>query len=90
MKREKNLLIPILIGAAVIIALVLSFFFLIKPAVNNYTLRMQGQGYAIAVYSLMQQASTCNVVPLYAGNITMNIVWTDCLKQAPAPSTSAK
>ena len=82
MKKEKNLLIPIIIAAVVIIALVLSFFFILKPIINNYTIKMQGQGYAIAVYSMMQQASTCNVVPLYAGNITMGIVWTDpnCLK----------
>jgi hypothetical protein len=30
---------------------------------------------------MMQQASTCQQIPLYAGNITLKIVAVDCLKQ---------
>lgn len=38
-------------------------------------------GYQQAIIQTMQQASTCQHVPLYAGNITLKIIAVDCLKQ---------
>ncbi len=39
------------------------------------------QGVEQAVIAVMQQASTCQQVPLTYGNTTMNIIAVDCLKQ---------
>lgn len=39
-------------------------------------------GYAAAIQQLMQEASTCNAVPVYSENVTMNLVATECLQQA--------
>ena len=39
------------------------------------------QGVANAVVQLMQQAATCQPVPLFAGNVTMNIVAVECLQR---------
>jgi Tfp pilus assembly protein PilO len=38
-------------------------------------------GYQQAIIQMMQQASTCQQIPLYAGNITLKIIAVDCLKQ---------
>ena len=40
------------------------------------------QGYSQAIIQLMQKASTCQTVPIFANNITMNIIAVDCLSQA--------
>jgi len=39
-------------------------------------------GYEQAILQVMQQASTCQQVPLFAGNQTMNLIAVACLPQA--------
>ncbi len=41
-------------------------------------------GYSQAILTIAQQAATCQQVPLMVGNETINIIWIDCLQQAPA------
>ncbi|MBS3076733.1 hypothetical protein J4233_00510 [Candidatus Pacearchaeota archaeon] len=43
-------------------------------------------GYQQAVVQLMQQLATCQQVPLYAGNDTINAVAVECLQQASGTS----
>lgn len=38
-------------------------------------------GYEQAVVQIVQQAATCNQVPLRVGNQTINIIAVDCLNQ---------
>ena len=79
MKIERKILVPILIGIIVILAGIIFYIFVVKPAFNGYVTKLQSQGYAIAVYSLMQQASTCQPVPLYFGNVTLYVIAIGCL-----------
>ncbi len=37
-------------------------------------------GYQQAILQVMQQLSTCDQVPLVAGNITLNAIWVECLR----------
>ncbi len=39
-------------------------------------------GYQLAVIQLLQQASTCQSVPVTANNVTLNLVAVECLQQA--------
>jgi len=41
-------------------------------------------GYEQAILQVMQQASTCQPVPLFADNVTINMVAVECLQQLPA------
>lgn len=41
-------------------------------------------GYQQAVIQLLQQASTCNPVPVKANNVTLNLVAVECLQQGNA------
>ena len=83
MKTEKNRLMLILILVIVVLAGVIIYAFLLKPALNGYTVKLQTDGVQYAVFTIMQQASKCQQVPLQNpfGNETMNIIWVDCLKQ---------
>jgi len=44
-------------------------------------------GYEQAIVQIMQQLSTCQAVPLYAGNSTLRAVAVECLQQASAQQT---
>ncbi len=37
-------------------------------------------GYAQAVLTILEQASTCQQVPLYSGNLTLNLIAVECLQ----------
>ena len=45
-------------------------------------------GYQQAIVQMMQQLATCQPVPLYAGNVTINAVAMECLQQAPTDISS--
>lgn len=81
MKRadKRKILIPIIIALIIVAAGILFYFFVIKPAINGYVVNGYKQGVTYAVYSVMQQASTCKPVPLYLGSINMSLIWVDCL-----------
>jgi hypothetical protein len=66
-----------------ILVLFLVYLFVVKPQITGYVVNAQNQGYAFAIASVMQQAATCQAIPLTLGNQTMNLVWIDCLQQQP-------
>lgn len=41
-------------------------------------------GYQQAILQMMQQAESCQPIPLYAENITINMIALECLQQQPA------
>ena len=51
----------------------------VRSAVIGYAVKAQNEGYAYAFASIMQQAATCQPVPLTFGNQTMNIIAVECL-----------
>ena len=64
---------------------VISYAFLLRPALNSYVIKSQNQGVQYALLSIMQQAATCQTVPLTFGNQTINIVAVECLQQPQQP-----
>jgi len=84
MKRERTgMVVGILILVVVLLLLVVVYAFAIRPAITGYTVKMQNQGYAFAIAQMMEQAVTCQTVPLTFGNQTINMVAVECLQQAP-------
>tara|TARA_Y100000034_G_scaffold32457_1_gene39804 strand:- start:171 stop:449 length:279 start_codon:yes stop_codon:yes gene_type:complete len=80
MQRNKTKwVIGTLILLIVILVGVVSYAYVLKPAVSGYTISAQSQGVEFAVISIMQQASNCQQVPLTFGNQTMNIIAVGCL-----------
>lgn len=83
MKNDKTkiLVISLVVVVAVLLCLVL-YLLVLNPSIANYSARMQSEGYAYAIASVMEQASDCDVVPLTYGESTMNLIWVDCLQQS--------
>lgn len=52
-----------------------------EKSIEIYQMGMQ-VGYEEAIKQLMSGLSTCQAVPLYAGNVTMEAVAVECLQQA--------
>ncbi len=94
MKNEKNRLVLILILVIVVLLGVISYTFLIRPALSGYTINAQNQGiqygYQQTISAIMQQAAQCPTtgVPLTFGNVTINIVALECYSQQSAQASS--
>ncbi len=84
MANKKNVLITLLVAVIVVMAVILVYVFLIRPSVTGYTVEKQNQAIEFAVFSIMQQAATCQPVPLTFGNQTINLIAIECLQQQPA------
>ncbi len=80
-KSRTNLIIGILIIIIVILAMFLVYVFVVKPQITSYVIKGQNQGVEYVILSIMQQAETCQPVPLIAGNKTINMVAIGCLPQ---------
>ena len=84
MKNQKILIIVLCI------LLVIAAVFISATQIRAYSnqklevaFQQGGQiGYQQAILEVMQQLSTCNPVPLVAGNATINAVAVECLQQA--------
>jgi len=81
MADKKKVLITILIAIIVVLAAILVYIFLIRPSITGYTIEKQNQGIEFAIVSIMQQAATCQPVPLTFGNQTINLIAVECLQQ---------
>lgn len=84
MKNQKTIIIVL----SVLLVIAVLFIGMMQIRAYN-TSKLQaayqqgGQtGYEQAVISLMQQLSTCQQVPLHAGNNTITAVAVECLQQA--------
>ncbi len=82
MANKKNVLITLLVAVIVVMAIILVYIFLVRPSVTGYAVDKQNQGIEFAIVSIMQQAATCQPVPLTFGNQTINLIAIECLQQA--------
>jgi flagellar basal body-associated protein FliL len=80
MADKKKVLITLLVAIIVVMAAILVYIFVIRPTINGYVISGQNQGYEFAIVSIMQQALTCQPVPLTFENQTINIIATGCLQ----------
>lgn len=98
MKNQKVIMITL--GVLLAIAII----FIVATQIRSYNIQKnleqqqtqvavykQGaqEGYQAAIRQLMEQAATCNTVPIYADNVSMNIVAVECLQQQ-APQEAAE
>ena len=79
-----GLVMVVLVLIIVVLMGVLAYAFLIKPAYSGYVIDLQTQGVSqgveFTILTIMQQVSTCQQVPLTAGNQTINIIAVECLQ----------
>lgn len=83
MADKKKVLITLLVAVIVIMAAILVYVFLIRPNITGYAVDRQREGYQIAILDIMQQAATCQTVPLTFENQTINLIAVECLQQQP-------
>jgi len=88
MRRNNiGLIVGVLIIVIVLLLGIILYAFLIKPSIAGYTVGLQNQGInqgvEAAVVTIMQQAATCQQVPITFENQTMNLIWVDCLQVSP-------
>lgn len=74
-------MIVVLVLAVIILTMIVIYAFVIKPAINGYTIRAQTEGYNYAIVSLIQEAQSCKPIPLTFNNQTVNIIAVNCLQQ---------
>jgi len=65
-----------------VIILLGSTLFAVGSIVNKSTMNGMQIGFDQAIVAVAQSVATCQVTPLQVGNQTINIVATECLKQA--------
>ena len=74
----------IIIGLVLVILIlgsVLSYFLLVKPAIENYAQEKQIEGVQIFVGNLLQELIQCKKVPVtLQNNQTINIVALECFE----------
>ncbi len=79
----------VIIIAIILVILVAGFFSLrayqIKREANVFTNAFQ-IGYAQAIVQLMNLSLSCEPVPLYAGNSTLEVIAIDCLQFQGQPT----
>ena len=81
MKEDKSkILVLCLIAIIVILLGFVMYSFVVRPALNGYAVRLRNEGLQYAVTSIMQQAITCQPVPLTFQDQTINMIAVDCLQ----------
>ncbi|MFA6073947.1 MAG: hypothetical protein WC758_07570 [Candidatus Woesearchaeota archaeon] len=80
MINKKKLFIGIIIGV-VVLALVLSYFFVLTPYLEKRDVQNLNYGAFYAASVIAQKAATCEQVPLPYGNLTINIIAVECLQK---------
>jgi len=79
MADKKKVLITLLVAIIVVMAAILVYIFVIGPNITGYAVDRQREGYQIAILNIMQQATTCQPVPLTFENQTINLIAVECL-----------
>jgi len=85
-KEKSRIVILVLVFVILLMGVFMAYLLLVRPAVTGYAVRAQQQGVEFAILSIMQQAATCQQVPLTFGNQTINLVAIECLQQAQQPA----
>ena len=78
---KQKLIIGFLILIVLILGGILVYTYAAKPLISGYVVSAQNQGVEFAVVSIMQQAASCQQVPLTFGNQTINLIAVECLQQ---------
>ena len=82
---KKQTIISIILATLLIIAMVYigNSEYLRKKGVEQAGIYQQGaqDGYSQAIIQIVEQAVTCEQIPLTIGNQTINLIAVDCLKQ---------
>lgn len=81
MAKSIGIVVGVLLLIIVVLAGFLVYAFAVRPAISGYAVERQMEGVQYAIISIMQQAATCQAVPLTAGNQTINVVAIECLNQ---------
>jgi len=86
-KKRGNMKKPlkIIIIVAVILVILVGGFFTLRAYQGNRDAIVFSNGiqygYAQAIVQLMNMSLSCQPVPLYAGNATLEVIAVDCLQQ---------
>lgn len=83
--RQKIIIISLIIILALAIGYIGYNFYQKQRAALYYSGAQAG--YQEAIVQIMQKAATCEQIPLYAGNATINLIAVECLQQAQASSS---
>lgn len=83
-KEKRDILVISLVIVVVLLLGFLAYFFLINPALNGLVTRGQNEGYQYAIYSVAQQAATCQQISLPYGNQTITLFAVECLQNQQA------
>jgi cytoskeletal protein RodZ len=92
--RNKKKIWKTVIIVAVILAVLVGGFFAFSAYQEKRDLESMrygfNVGYSQAIIQLMNMSLSCQPVPLYAGNATIEVIAVDCLQQQaqPQPQTS--
>ncbi len=78
---KKNKVIVGLLVTVVLLILFIVGMFVIKPAIQKYRDKMINAGMEYAVFLLMQEVSTCKLIPLTFENQTIEVIAIECLQQ---------
>jgi len=73
----------ILLAVILVLLIFIGYIFLVRPAYTGFVTEKQLEGAQagsdFVIAQIVQQAATCQAVPLQVGNQTMNLIWIDCL-----------
>ncbi|UCD03356.1 MAG: hypothetical protein JSV63_01835 [Candidatus Aenigmatarchaeota archaeon] len=86
--RQRLIILVMAISLVITVSYIVMDFFQKMKAADENTAFAQGfqVGYEQAVLQLLQQASTCQPVPVTADNFTLNLLATECLQQVETPA----
>lgn len=90
MVNRTKAIIALLVLIIVVLAGIIVYTLVIRPALTGYTTHAQQQGVDLAILSIMQRAAQCQTVPLTSGNITINLVAIECLQQGQQQQTEPR
>ncbi|MDP3992402.1 MAG: hypothetical protein Q8P79_02770 [Nanoarchaeota archaeon] len=71
---NKNVLIVVLVAVIVVLAAIMAYAFLIRPAFTGYTVEKQNEGVQIAVNYIVGQLQQQGFVQIPIGNQTLILV----------------
>ena len=79
-KAKDKLKIGLIITVVLLVLFIVGIL-VIKPAIQRYDTKMINAGVEYAIVSIMEQAITCQTVPLTFKNQTINMIAIECLQQ---------
>lgn len=83
--KQKLLILVMAIALIVTIGYISADMFQTMQVQEQNAIFEQGAvfGYQQAIIQVLQQASTCQAVPVTADNVTLNLIAAECLQAAP-------